>query len=77
MVEKNGIRLVPRAAWLATLMTQSLRCHAWIIFLDKLLSKLLKGGFLGNYVGTTIGVIAGDNGDTRSVDFSSNGFPKP
>ena len=31
-------------------------------------SKLLKGGYIGDYIGTTIGVI---KGDTRSLDNGS------
>ena len=37
----------------------------------ELKSKLLKGGYMGDYIGTTIGVI---KGDTRSLDYSSYGF---
>ena len=36
----------------------------------ELWSKLLKGGYIGDYIGTTIGVI---KGDTRSLDNGTYG----
>ena len=36
---------------------------------DELLSKLLKGGYIGDYIGEYYGVI---KEDTRSLDYSSD-----
>ena len=43
-------------------------CVCIYIYMYELQSKLLKGGHVGDCIGTTVGVI---QGDTRSLDYGS------